>query len=308
MHIKGYEACLSFAKSLNSKEIPHCIALVGNDPFFSEEIEENLIHTISTKIGIIPAYFDQFSPLKISESLGQSDLFSMKGGSCVVVQKGSLIKSKSDFQALETIIRQLKNEYFILTGETLSENLRKLFESSGMLLEVEQIKPWEKERLVEKWIESKLKDSYILFEVGAPKKILEQLGYDRKLILSEIEKLSIYQNENEMIRIGEVQSIVTSISNATLSQLTQALLSKNVKRIVEVQSHVETQGIHALAGLKYLSQVLAKKFRESGDHHYFDGLIAIEEQTLAIRTGARDTDVSHELFLLKLADLLPFNG
>lgn len=156
--------------------------------------------------------------------------------------------------AIEQALPQASKENFLLitAGElTPASKLRKLFEGSKEHMTVLCYR--DDEVSVRQVIRTKLNEAKIQFDNDTLEFLAANLGEDRLITQSEIEKIIVYAGSEKQIHFEDAAKILASSSQITLSDLAFSVSSRNSELIEKNLTRVFSEHIAAVAILRSLS-------------------------------------------------------
>ncbi len=168
-----------------------------------------------------------------------------------------LIRDASD--KLTTLVKEAlpqlnEQNYLLLYTDELSprSSLRGLFEKETSLAAL----PCYRDEGV--GLEQLIRDTFrgygLQVESGVLPYLVEHLGGDRLVILSELEKISLYCGEEETISLEEVQHIVGDSKEHGLDDMAFALASGNVEQLMQLLDKLFLEGTNAVVMLRTITR------------------------------------------------------
>lgn len=153
--------------------------------------------------------------------------------------------SKED---LDKLYEYLKNPNasvkLIMSCSSFSKvsNFYKLCEKEGIILDIAEEKPWEKEKNVADWLAHRSKEHGKTWQQQALQALLRQIGPDKGVLEQELFKLVCYVGERTTITAEDVATIclTQNVQNAWL--LGESLLKKDIKGALEASRAAISDG------------------------------------------------------------------
>lgn len=147
----------------------------------------------------------------------------------VIVNDISSIKNIKE--NLETYLKKPDPiTYLVLLGDTSAKNsLLKSLEKYGVILEVPEEKPWEKERSTQEWLFLQAEKLQKKLSPQACQMILQRIGTDKLFLSTELEKLATYIGERLEITTHDVEVLTPSIQAESHWQLNDAIFKRDAK-------------------------------------------------------------------------------
>lgn len=244
---------------------------------------------------------------------------------------------KSALEALESyIIHPHHSSYLILTASALQKNTAfyKKIEKEGVILELLEGKPWEKEKKLVEWVGQQATLLRKLISYQASQTIVKQTGLDHALLQQEWEKLLTYVGDKKEITLQDVMDICTVSSIETIWQLGESIFRRDIAtamhigralllgghaflsliRQIRTQFQTEYQICTLLAQggqaaavsqeFPYMKgQILERHMqfaREYGAESFKQGLLAIDAIDIQAKNSQIDETLLMELLIIKL--------
>jgi DNA polymerase-3 subunit delta len=215
--------------------------------------------------------------------------------------------------------------YLILAAKgksTLSETLEK----EGIILDLLNEKPWEKEKRIQAQLELKVRNTGKTITSDALALLFERQDLDIGLLEREIDKLICYTGDRLQIQAGDVAAITTASRSFALWQTAESLIWEGTGSPDEDHFHSLIPALRAQLqlGLKISSLLTANASREEwnkalpkvfpktlekrttqaqrlGLRYFARGLIDLFDIELKSRTGATQYGALLDLFRIKLS-------
>lgn len=276
----------------------------------------------------------QFNTEDVIEELNALPFFSRKR--LVVIQNTEEL-SKKELALLETYFERPNPTLYLILSATAfasTTNFYKKAEKAGVLLDIAEEKPWEKEKTMREWIMAKVAAYGIRIEAQAVQALLKQIGTDQAFLHSELEKLFCYVGERKEIFSHDIAAITASLNLDNSWQLCEAIFSRNAAgalRIAkallsdgnaflgllrqirtQVQTDYQIHGILATGGgaaevtkqFPYMrGQILDRHMqaaRSYGAERFKKAMLAIDETESFAKNGQGNDDFLAELLIAKL--------
>lgn len=212
--------------------------------------------------------------------------------------------------------------------------LYKKAEKAGVILDIEEKKPWELEKLwVEQILASALEAGKTM-EQSAAQLLVKQIGANSALLHNEFEKLLCYVGNRPAISSRDVQAICTGIPNETIWQLGDAIFQRDAGSALRIGLALLEEGTPFLSLLRQIRSQFQTKFqlcsihmsggtsaditaqfpymrggileknvsmaRDYGLARFKQGMILIDDFELEAKNGSADTACLAERLLVKL--------
>lgn len=230
-----------------------------------------------------------------------------------------------------------RSMYLILSAPALLKNTTfyKTIEKNGIVLDLPELKPWEKEKRLIEWVTKQASNARKVISHPAAQHLVKQIGADQNLIASEFEKLLCYIGDRQEITMQDITAICSNLPSETIWQLgeavfrrdapaairaTHVLLNENGNSLLPFLRQLRSQfqtGYHisqillqggngATVSQEYpymKGQILEKNMQTAqqyGVKRYRQGLLAIDEAELKAKNSQMEEDLLAELLIIKL--------
>ena len=157
----------------------------------------------------------------ISEALLSPSLF---GGEPVAILDEAEKMGKKELQALSDLIAQASLYGTLLAGARSKTPLSASFEKAGVVFDLADEKPWDKEKRLGEQISEKVQTSGKRLASDAIPLLFERLGPDAALLDSEIDKLICFVGERPMIERSDVFRISAASRTSTLWETAEKIV------------------------------------------------------------------------------------
>jgi DNA polymerase III subunit delta len=188
----------------------------------------------------------------ILEELSSYSFFSKKRG--VLIQ--NLDKaSKHMLEKLEMHLTNLNPSILlILTSASLSAStkLYKKIEKVGIILDLAEAKSWEKEKIAQEELISKIAQNKKRIHPSASLFLVKLIGTNPATLHQELEKLLCYIGEREEITIQDITTICTNTNTASIWQLGEAIFKREAAAAFRISKALLEEGNVFLALLRQL--------------------------------------------------------
>ena len=126
---------------------------------------------------------------------------------------------------LQTLSEQIRNSAgYVLFGARSKTPLAAAVEKEGVVLDLLEEKPWDKEKRLAEQLSERAKMGGKRLAADAVLLLFERLGVDAALLASEIDKLVCYAGDRETITRDDVLQISPASRTATLWQTAEAVI------------------------------------------------------------------------------------
>lgn len=226
--------------------------------------------------------------------------------------------------------------YLVITAPTLNRatNFYKNGEKIGVMLDVPEEKPWEKEKSLQEWIHLEVGTKGKKIDPKACQCLLKQLGTDQNLLENELEKLCCYVGEREEITLRDIGAICSAVNIENGWQLGEAIFRKDVSSALRISKALLSDGTNLIALLRQIrsqfqteyqissllsnggtSQDVVQQFpymkgqilerhlqmaQSYGMQKFKKGLLKIDETELSAKNSMQDPDFLAERLIITL--------
>lgn len=137
-----------------------------------------------------------------------------------------------------------RGQYLLLSSEGIAKNTRfyKAAEKEGVVLEIPELKPWEKEKRLIEWVSKKAVESRKLLSLQACQGLVKHVGCDAQILGQELEKLFCYVGVRQEITLQDVAHICTSQHDDSVWQLGEAILRKDTAAALQISRYLLVNG------------------------------------------------------------------
>jgi DNA polymerase-3 subunit delta len=275
--------------------------------------------------------FDGSSPLffygsemeigEVSDALQSPSLFG--GESVVVIDEVEKI-GKKELQILSSILQGSFSGYLILAAR-LKTSLFSLIEKSGVVLDLTEEKPWEKERRILEQIHLKAQNGGKRLSSDVAPLLFEKLGFDLALLDQEMDKLICFVGDRPTIERADVFRLTPTSRQETLWKMAEEIVwEKGQNKVTEsfyamipalrsqLQMGLKIASLHQ-SGLpqekwsEYLSKVWPKTLEKRksqalklGSSYFSKGLGALFEVEKLSRTDSSQEEALLDFFRMSL--------
>ena len=247
----------SFQKHLKKKGKEGNYILVIPDAFERGELAQEIVNakvgksTVSFKLDM-----EKHSWERLHEELNSFSLFGEQRV-LIVDNCHALLKN-----ALESIGNYLKAPnssllLILLYGQVIKQKgIHKIYDEKGVLLEVPDSKPWEKEAAFEKWATHYLTKKNKKLAPQAFHSLFHHVGEDKRLLSQELDKLCTFTGDAELIQQADVMAVCVQLNLENSWKLGEAILQKNRTRALALVHTLLAEGTQPLALLAQLKHQL----------------------------------------------------
>lgn len=158
---------------------------------------------------------------EIADALLSPSLF---GGDPVVVLDGAEKMGKKEIQSLSDLVAASQLYGYLICGTSSKTALAASFEKVGVVLDLSEEKPWEKEKRLAEQMSERAQNGGKRLAPDAIPLLFERIGTDPAILDSEIDKLICFVGTRLTIERSDVFRIASSSRQSTLWQLAEELV------------------------------------------------------------------------------------
>jgi DNA polymerase-3 subunit delta len=155
-------------------------------------------------------------------------------------------KLKKSFQ--EKIEKQLlsfcSSTCLILTAPSGLKNssLYQIAEEKGIVLEIGEVKAWEKEKRLIEWVNKQVTADQKHMPYSICQSFVQQIGLDQELLANELKKLLCFCADKKDIALLDIQAICLNEMHETIWQLGEALFLRQVATALKIAKGLLMEG------------------------------------------------------------------
>lgn len=244
-NLRAFEKHLEAAAGLQFSSV---FTLISKDSFDCKRGFEALLRIMKWPV-------KSYEASKLEEALGDLDSFSLFSEKKMVHLKGVEQLKKAELTLLHKTLGSLPQETcLVLSGSALhrGSSLYKGLEEQGVILDIPELKAWEKEKVLEGWIVEYIGAAGKKISLQTAKQLVKQSGTDQSLLLQEMEKLICFAWEKKTIEMADVATITSSINQETIWQLGEALFARNASTAFRITKALIEDGLPILILLRQI--------------------------------------------------------
>lgn len=169
--------------------------------------------------------------------------------------------SMAEFEAY--FLKPNRNACLIITASAINHatNFYKKGEKAGIVLEVAEEKPWEKEKSLTEWINSTISAQGKSIAQQACQMLLKQTGTDQTLIHNELEKLLCFVGDRKEISFKDIGAVCSSVNIENAWQLGDAIFRSDANAALRIAKALLADGVAFLALLRQIRSQFQIKYQ-----------------------------------------------
>lgn len=217
-----------------------------------------------------------------------------------------------------------------------STNFYKKGEKTGIVLELAEEKPWEKEQSIHAWIAATVAAEGKQIAAPAIQQLVKLLGMQQSTLHSELQKLLCYVGERKEIQVQDIAAIVSPVAVETGWQLSEAVFRRDAAAALRISKAMLLDGVPLILLLRqlrsqfqtgfqvctilaqggsgadvskqfaYMKGSILERNMETAQNYglkrYKEGLLKIDDAELQSKNGTADAELLAELAIIKLTE------
>lgn len=224
-----------------------------------------------------------------------------------------------------------------MTASTVnrSTNFYKKAEKAGIILDVTEEKPWEREKSLADWLQSSTALQGKQMRQQVCQLIVKQLGTDQAVLHQEMQKLICYVGERAAIDEGDVAAVCGNVNSENAWQLGEAIFRRDSAAALRIAKGLLTEGTALIALLRQIrsqfqtdyqvcsilsrggtpadimqefpymkGQILERHIQQARNYgmlNFKDGLLKIDAAELQAKNSSIDPDLLAEMLIIRLS-------
>jgi DNA polymerase-3 subunit delta len=160
----------------------------------------------------------------------EADAFSLFASKQVIwLQQADKFKKEQMDLLLTYLQRSSLPHYLIFSASNLNKNslFYKVLEKEGVVLELSEMKPWEKEKGLMEWLQRLVAKEQKVMAPSTCQLFIHRCGVDVPMLQQELYKLFCYVGERQQIVPQDIEAICVATNTHTIWQLGEALFYWN---------------------------------------------------------------------------------
>lgn len=215
-------------------------------------------------------------------------------------------------------------------GTTFYKNAEK----AGIILDISEEKPWEKEKNIADWIVLHTKQLGKQINLPIAQQLVKQLGTDQMLLNNELQKLVCYVGDRKAITEKDISDICIHLNLETAWQLGESIFRRDAASALRITKGLLDDGTALIALLRQIryqfqtefqvcsilttggtpgdvarefpymkGQILDRHVQTAqsyGMQRFKNGILAIDAAELSAKNSALDSSLLAEMLIIKL--------
>lgn len=237
--------------------------VISKESFDRKECVDRLLKAIGNKEGVDCVSLDG-EHLRMEVLLEELNAFSLFAKKRVIVIQQAEKLLKPVTTALESYFEK-PNSAICLIVSIASVNhathFYKKAEKAGIIVEIAEEKPWEKEKSTREWLISKVTAADKQIDSQAVQMMLKQMGTDHSLLNQELEKLYCYVGERREITVRDVGAVCTNVNVENGWQLGEAIFRSDITSALRISKALLAEGTSFLSLIRQVRSQFQTDFQ-----------------------------------------------
>jgi DNA polymerase-3 subunit delta len=152
------------------------------------------------------------------------------------IQQADKLRKSLQEELEKSFARPLPGQYLILsaTGWNKNTSFYKAAEKAGIVLELAEIKPWEKEKRLAEWVNKQAAAARKLMSFQVCQALVKQSGADPATLAQELDKLICYCGEKQEVTLQDMEAICTRQPFDSIWQLGEAIFRRDTSSALQM--------------------------------------------------------------------------
>lgn len=304
--------------------------IISKDSYDVKRALESLLRVLPLPVKSYPAS-------QVASALADLNTYSLFSEKRIIHLTEIENLDKSSHPALVKAFQTLPKEVcLVLSGQALhrGSQLYKNAEENGVIVDIPELKPWEKEKVVEEWVVDHLQGCGKKITPQVAKLLVKQIGTDQSALFQEMEKLLCYTLDKQVVEMSDVSAITAAASLETIWQLGEALFNRQAEAAFRIASALVDEGNPILTLLRQVRSQFQTEFQvccildaggtkqdvsaqfpymkgfildrhvqqatNYGRHRFKKALIKIDETEMAVKSSAVGPEILLDLLIGRL--------
>jgi DNA polymerase-3 subunit delta len=232
--------------------------LISKESFERKAAEEHLLSSLLKKdssqgLGVKIFEGESLVLSKIMEELDSYAFFSSRRA--IVLRFGGDKIPKSISEPLEGYFSNPNpSVYLVVSASSIlsTTNFYKKAEKKGIILDVAEEKPWEKEKTMTEWVHATVQTAGKRIDAQATHFLIKQIGTDQATLAQELEKLFCYCGDRKEIRTEDIGAICVNVNMETGWQLGEAIFRRDASSALRIAKALLMEGTAVIGLLRLI--------------------------------------------------------
>lgn len=268
MKYDNLSAFEKYLKETESKKLRSFYLIIGKDPWETQEAIDLLLQTLlpspaAREFGLTVFDGEQVDPMGLDNALDSDSFFSKT--QVVYIQKFDKSKKAVQENIERGLISPRRGLTIVLNATSWSKNSNfyKGAEKEGIILDLIDLKPWEKEKHLIAWVGKRVTAARKLISYPACQLLVKRAGCDQSLLHQEIEKLFCYCLDRNEIGVKDIEAICSHEHVDTIWQLGEAIFQRDTASALQISQGLLTGGLPLLPLLRQIRSQFQTEYQVS---------------------------------------------
>lgn len=131
----------------------------------------------------------------------------------------------------------------------------------GVVVDIPEEKPWEKEKNMAAWLRSEATNSNKELSLAGAQLLVKQLGTNQLLLQNELHKLICYVDQRPKILESDISMICSTVTHDNAWQLGEAIFARDAKSALSIARALLNEGTPFIALLRQIRTQFQTKFQ-----------------------------------------------
>ena len=240
--------------------------ILGKDAFERKQAADRLISFLLPQAETAALSLQSFDGIHLTpEQLNQElETFSFFAAKRVLhIQQADKLSKPCQEKCIAYFSHPSSSLTLVFSAPSLAANssFYKKSEQVGVVLEIEEEKPWQKEKSMQEWIGSQAASQGKKIDPAACHYLLKQVGTDASTLYQELEKLVCYLGERKEIAIADIAAVCIGTPQETIWQLGEALFQRNGAAAMQIVKTLLQEGNPLLVLLRQIRSQFQTEFQ-----------------------------------------------
>ena len=338
MKINNLKAFEKHVKDASPNHLSNVYLIIGKEAFNSKAAARYIIEAL------LPSHSSHDTALRwfdadkhsVQDLLVELNTLSFLSDRKVIGLHNTDKLSKDALKQLENEFERLPSSFFLLLlASSIASNTTfyKKAEKSGVILEISEMKPWEKERYLIDWVREEITKKGRGVSHQLCHAFVKRVGMDQSQLVQEIEKLLCYIGENKEITINDLHAIVSNSPEESIWELGEAIFSKESSSALRIarslmsdeaqlfsllrqiryqfQTKYQVLGLYEQSGTAGVTQEFAymkgqildqhlRLAQQYGRERFHKGLLAIDRAEIDAKNSKGSPELILDMLIIKL--------
>ena len=268
-------------KKISDKQYPSMCLFYGKEDYFITNLKNHIIDSVSKNFKVEIIHFD-LKEIPIQEVVSEAETYPFFSDKKIIIANHPLfLKTKQEklpFEHdVEVFHKYVENPsdfsilILIAPYEKIDERkkISKTLKSKAMIVQCDPIH----ESNLHNWIQKIAENHKVKLDKKAIEIIEREVSTDLSLIQSEMEKLSLYASENEMITKEIAERLISSTNSSTAHRLVEAIMEQNLEKAIRIYKELDKMngdfiGVIGLIAYQFRMIFQVKILKEKGYTSY----------------------------------------